>query len=326
MTANEFSFIVGKLYSNEEVYTQLAVGNSGGIRVSLREDKLPRRLVVMTRSHSRPTTSENPYSDRIEGNVLVYTAAGKEGNQLLSGVNQRIPQQAEHRFPIYCFSRITTRRESKGNSRQWEFIGLLQYLRYFPSKQIDVRGNIRSVWQFDLHVHRVDVPVHPSDDHTISDSIMLEVTDDEDREVAQSDDGSLDPAVVEAERRRLLELHPEDFEKIVRDVVAASGFRDVCVTKYSNDGGIDVTALAGLDMWPLGELRLQIQAKRWLHAVGRPDIANLRGSLAPFASGAVVTTGHFSKAAIRESAEPGKQPIVLINGYQFATLTKQHLA
>lgn len=100
MSQDSLSFKVGELYSNEEIYTQLSVGNSGGIRVSLGDDKTPRRLVVMTQSHSRQSTSENPYSDRIEGDVLVYTAAGKEGDQALSGVNQRIPQQLKHRFPI----------------------------------------------------------------------------------------------------------------------------------------------------------------------------------------------------------------------------------
>lgn len=326
LSNTDFSFTTGELYTNQEIHTQLSVGNSGGIRVSLGDDKLPRRLVVMTQSHKRHATSENPYSDRIEGDVLVFTAAGKEGDQALSGVNQRIPQQADHRFPIYCFSRVTSRRQSPGNPRQWEFVGLLQYLRYFPSKQIDVRGEFRSVWQFDLRVHRVDVPVFPSDDRVVGESVLLNTTDDDDREIVENDDESIDAAIVEAERKRLLELHPKEFETTVRDVVAASGFRDVCVTRYSNDGGIDVTAFAGIAMWPLGKLQLQIQAKRWLHAVGRPDVANLRGSLAPFASGAVVTTGHFSKAAIRESEEPGKRPIVLINGYQFASLTKRVLS
>lgn len=323
MSQDSLSFKVGELYSNEEIYTQLSVGNSGGIRVSLGDDKTPRRLVVMTQSHSRQSTSENPYSDRIEGDVRVYTAAGKEGDQALSGVNQRIPQQLKHRFPIYCFSRMTSRRESRGNPRQWKFVGLLQYLRYFPNKQIDVRGDLRSVWQFDLRVHAVEVPVVPNDDWVVGESVLVDATDDDDREIDTHEDEALDPAIVETERKRLLELHPEAFERTVRDVVAASGFRDVCVTKYSNDGGIDVTAFAGKAMWPLGDLQLQVQAKRWLHAVGRPDVANLRGSLAPFASGAVVTTGHFSKAAIRESIAEGKRPVVLIDGYRFASISMQ---
>lgn len=321
MSDDQFRFQVDELYTNEEIHTCLNVGNSGGIRVALNADKSPRRLVLMTQSHSQQSTSENPYSDRVEDDVLVYTAAGKEGDQVLSGVNQRIVQQTEYQFPIYGFSRVTSRRHTRGNPRQWLFIGLLQYLRYFPSRQIDVRGNLRVVWQFDLRVHRVTLPVVPNDDQVMGASVIDATPDVEESEIDLTESSSDNPAVIEMERKRLLELHPQEFEKTIGDVVAASGFRDVCVTKYSNDGGIDVTALAGTTMWPLGNLQLQVQAKRWLHAVGRPDVANLRGSLSPFACGAIVTTGHFSKAAIRESQAEGKLPIVLVNGYEFAALT-----
>ncbi len=75
-------------------------------------------------------------------------------------------------------------------------------------------------------------------------------------------------------------------------------------------------------MWPLKDMLLQIQAKRWRHTVGRREVAQLRGSLQPFARGAIVTTSHFSNAAINEATEDGKMPIVLVNGYTFASLVR----
>jgi restriction endonuclease Mrr len=51
---------------------------------------------------------------------------------------------------------------------------------------------------------------------------------------------------------------------------------------------------------------VQVQAKRWLHSVGRKEVAELRGSLQPFAKGAVVTTSHFSRAAINEATDDGR--------------------
>ncbi len=54
------------------------------------------------------------------------------------------------------------------------------------------------------------------------------------------------------------------------------------------------------------------------------EIANLRGSLQPFARGAIVTTSHFSKAAMREASEQGKLPIVLVDGYSFAALVHEN--
>ena len=314
-------FIAGQLYTNEEIYQHLAVGNSGGIRVSLNADKTPRRIVLLTQSHTRQSSSENPYSDRLEGDVLVYTAAGKAGDQALTGANKRITEQSIFGFPIYCFCRLTSRRESRGNPRQWQFIGLIRYLRYFPSKQIDANGNVRSVWQFDLRVHAIPLPVSMANETSVCQSILQDSLDIEEQQIDLPDSNAIDPTDVERERSRLLKLHPQDFELTVRNVIAASGFRDVCVTKYSSDGGIDVTAIAGLGMWPLGDLRLQVQAKRWLHTVGRPEVAGLRGSLSGFASGAIVTTSHFSRAAVREATASGKSPIVLVNGYQFASLT-----
>jgi len=79
-----------------------------------------------------------------------------------------------------------------------------------------------------------------------------------------------------------------------------------------------VNAFAGVSMWPICGLLLQVQAKRWLHTVGRREVAELRGSLQPFARGAVVTTSHFSRAAIAEASEAGKNPIALIDGHTFA--------
>jgi restriction system protein len=96
------------------------------------------------------------------------------------------------------------------------------------------------------------------------------------------------------------------------------GFSDVCVTRYSADGGVDVNARTGGGIWIFENVLVQIQAKRWLHSVGRKEVAELRGSLQPFARGAVVTTSHFSKAAINEASEEGKNPIALVDGVRLS--------
>jgi restriction system protein len=73
-------------------------------------------------------------------------------------------------------------------------------------------------------------------------------------------------------------------------------------------------------MWIFESTLVQIQAKRWLHSVGRKEVAELRGSLEPFAKGAVVTTSHFSKAAINEAGGQGKHPITLVDGFRLSKL------
>ena len=71
-------------------------------------------------------------------------------------------------------------------------------------------------------------------------------------------------------------------------------------------------------IWIFENTVIQVQAKRWLHSVGRKEVAELRGSLRPFAKGAAITTSHFSKAAITEASEDGKIPITLVDGYRLS--------
>ena len=112
-------FEIGSLYAMDYIQKRLEVGNAGGVRVRLEPNELVRRAVILTSSPSARQIKENPYHDRIEGDVLVYTGAGREGDQSLGGVNRRIPQQAVQSFPIYGFSLIGSRRDQKIGTRRW---------------------------------------------------------------------------------------------------------------------------------------------------------------------------------------------------------------
>ena len=96
-------FRVGETYTHEEVYRGLKVGNAGGIRPCIGDDDEIRRLVVMTSEPSARILRENPYHDRIENGILTYTAAGREGDQTLAGMNKRLPTQLNFDFPIHGF-------------------------------------------------------------------------------------------------------------------------------------------------------------------------------------------------------------------------------
>ncbi len=323
------SFHVGHRYTHEEVYQTLGVGNAGGIRPCLGKDRELRRLVVMTTAPDARILRENPYHDRIEGDVLVYTAAGREGDQSVAGANKRLVAQLDSPFPIYGFTNIDNRRDSPHGRKRWEFLGLLQYTRHYPEVQVDARQQPRDAWVFEMVIHRSAEVVPIEQDLAISAEIIakspLRSATDE-RELAKkepSEDagkGATDPIQTETLRRQLLSLHPERFELLIKSVLEISGFTKVAVTRYSQDGGIDVNAYADFSIWPLRNLHLQAQAKRWLHTVGRREVAELRGSLEPLARGAIVTTSYFSRAASGESLAPGKSPIVLVDGNEFAEI------
>jgi hypothetical protein len=116
--------------------------------------------------------SENPYHDRVEGNVLVYTAEGREGTQDISRMNKRLVEQLDRPFPIYGFLNIGSRRDRDLGNRRWEFLGLLQYLRHYKEAQIDSRGKPRDALVFEMQIHREPNLIPPEHDAIISAKVL----------------------------------------------------------------------------------------------------------------------------------------------------------
>lgn len=296
----------------------------------MNSDGKVRRIALFTSFPTQRQIAENPYHDRLEGDVLIYTGAGKAGDQTVTGANARLFQQLDENFPIYAFTQIASRRNASVGVKRWEFHGLLQYIRCYRERQADSEKKWRNAWVFEFRIHPNPSIVHTAQDRNIMADILANSSTGnsvEDREVvgdASSNDetAEMDLITLEPIRRKLLACNPRQFEIVIHDLLLQSGFDHVEVTKYSQDGGIDVNARPGTRSWPLKNLLLQIQAKRWLHTVGRKEIAELRGSLQPHAAGCVVTTSHFSRAALLESLEPGKVPITVIDGYELANVVK----
>lgn len=133
----------------------------------------------------------------------------------------------------------------------------------------------------------------------------------------------VETADLELERSVLLKQDPKQFETTISELLIRSGFNDVQVTRYSQDGGIDINARPGLSSWPMRHILVQIQAKRWMHTVGRREVAELRGSILPNSIGCIVTTSYFSRAAVAEASSHGKVPIALVNGRELASLIRR---
>ncbi|MGO9588766.1 MAG: restriction endonuclease [Candidatus Acidiferrales bacterium] len=316
--------VIGQLYSNEEIFKSLKVSNAGGIRFSL-QAKTVLRAVIMTSVQDFHGAGENPYHDRLEGDVLTYTATGKLGQQTLAGVNNRLIEQKTFNFPIHGFVLVASRRDSSVGPKRWRYLGLLEYLRHYPDAQLDVDGKVRKVWLFEFKIHSEQLILPLAMEAAISNEVLVasrlrvgnnsdddEIVDRNDLQQAENMER------IEHVRGRLLAMEPKNFELFIKDLLVHCGFSDVCVTRFSADGGVDVNARAGSRIWILEDTLVQVQAKRWLHSVGRKEVAELRGSLQPFAKGALVTTSHFSKAAISEASGEGKNPIVLVDGVRLS--------
>jgi hypothetical protein len=101
---------IGRLYSNDDIFRSLNISNAGGIRVRVEADVVI-RAAILTSTADFHVAGENPYHDRLEGEILTYTAAGKVGEQTLAGMNRRLIDQKEFHFPIHAFVQIASRRD-----------------------------------------------------------------------------------------------------------------------------------------------------------------------------------------------------------------------
>src|SRR5271165_1675657 len=160
-------FKVGETYTNDEIRFSLDLENLGGIRPSLDSNGNIRHVAIMTAAEdSGRLLTENPYRDRIEGDILIYTAQGREGNQALAGRNKRLIEQYSVPTPFFGFANI--------GRQTYRFLGLLELLRHYQENQADTKGDLRRVWLFEFKIHDQPEVVPIDDAASISASIMAQ--------------------------------------------------------------------------------------------------------------------------------------------------------
>src|SRR5262249_32714249 len=156
-------------------------------------------------------------------------------------------------FPIYGFCQIGSRRDPSMSKKRWAFLGLLQFLRSYRERQVDSRGQWRNAWVFEFRVHSEPAVIHRVTDRLQMAEILANCSatlNSEDREVmaphtSKEEKDRFDLVTLEPIRRQLLAYSPVQFEHVICDLLQQSGFEEVQVTKYSQDGGIDVNARPG---------------------------------------------------------------------------------
>lgn len=270
------TFDVGAQYSNEEIFTSLGVGNTGGIRVKLGKNGMARRIVIFTSLSTPRQLVENPYADRFEGDTLVFTGTGRSGEQTVAGFNARICEQIETCVPIYAFTQIASRRNVKVGVKRWCFVGLMAYMRCYQEHQTGIHNEKRLVWVFEFKLLSGAQHILVLEDEPLSKELLgsLSPENNDDRLLASaSEETTAEEQIVsyawEDHRRKLLVYTPQQFEIFVGELLRHSGFEEVLVTRFSQDGGIDINAKMGSRGWPLRHLLTQVQAKKWRHTVGR---------------------------------------------------------
>ena len=117
-------------------------------------------------------------------------------------------------------------------------------------------------------------------------------------------------------------LSPAAFERLIQRVLRESGFIQVEVTGRSGDGGIDGKGIARIHGFM--SFHVVFQCKRWQGVVGSAEIRDFRGAMVGRADkGLFITTGSFSRDALKEAVRDGAPPIDLIDGDQLAEKLKE---
>jgi len=111
----------------------------------------------------------------------------------------------------------------------------------------------------------------------------------------------------------LLAMDPAAFERLVQRLLRESGFIKVEVTGKSGDEGID-----GKGVMRLGGLlsfHVIFQCKRYRGSVSVSQVRDFRGAMVGRADkGLLITTGNFTRDAMREAVRDGAPAIDLIDG------------
>ncbi len=138
---------------------------------------------------------------------------------------------------------------------------------------------------------------------TSTDKIELDVTEEIDN--------------TEEWKQQLLEIlyniTPAAFERLSQRLLRESGFFQVEVTGKVGDGGIDGKGIVRVS--GLLSFHVIFQCKRYKGSVSPSQIRDFRGAMQGRADkGLVITTGTFTREAIKEATRDGAPPIDLIDG------------
>lgn len=111
----------------------------------------------------------------------------------------------------------------------------------------------------------------------------------------------------------LYDITPQAFERLAQRILRESGFFQVEVTGRSGDGGIDGKGIVRIN----GFLSFHVifQCKRYRNSITPDKIRDFRGAMQGRADkGLFITTGTFTREAIKEATRDGAPPIDLIDG------------
>lgn len=192
-------------------------------------------------------------------------------------------------------------------SNQTEFQYRLAWARTYLKKAGLIDNSSRGVWVISPDKRDVET----FDPAAIVRSVReLQKQERTERDELEDCDGG--PDETDAWRRTLHQVlttnvDPSGFERLVQRLLRESGFIHVEVTGRSGDGGIDGKGIVRIS--GMLSFHVHFQCKRYQGSVSASHIRDFRGAMVGRADkGLFITTGTFTRDAIRESTRDGAPP------------------
>jgi restriction system protein len=209
----------------------------------------------------------------------------------------------------------------QGNQTEIEY--RLAWARTYLKKYGLIDNSVRGVWSLTKdaeHVHAVD----PAEVNRCVRELSRQKAREGEIEPLAEDPESVDPQPWRTILHRLLtrDMSPDGFERLVQRLLRESGFIQVEVTGRSGDGGIDGKGIARIH--GLMSFHVIFQCKRYQGVVSSSEIRDFRGAMVGRADkGLFLTTGTYSREAVKEATRDGAPPIDLLDGDQLADKLKE---
>lgn len=213
--------------------------------------------------------------------------------------------------------------EEKSNQTEVEY--RLAWARTYLKKFGVLDNSSRGVWVIKPEQRDI-AQVDP--DEVVRHVRELSRREREEREAEESEEASEDTPEEAKTWRAVLHrvltqgLSPDGFERLTKRLLRESGFVQVEVTGRSGDGGVDGKGI--MRIGGLLSFHVVFQCKRYQGSVTAPHIRDFRGAMVGRADkGLFITTGHFTRDAVREATRDGASPIDLIDGDLLADKLKE---
>lgn len=214
-----------------------------------------------------------------------------------------------------------------GSTVQTELEYQLAWARTYLKNYGAISNSGRSVWAITPRFLQIDT-IDPKDvERTVRKANRIGASADQTSGEDNPEKDGVESEEIRPWRERLSKvltsMDPYGFERLTQRLLRECGFSQVIVTRKTGDGGIDGTGKLKINGF--FSFNVAFQCKRYSGAVGAPEIRDFRGSLTTdIEKGIFITTGTFTKAAVDEASNAGKQQIDLISGEEFMNKLAEH--